>query len=404
VDVLIAAQQSAEGGVVAGHNYCLAYVRDQYGTSRGLLALGRTAEARAILEFHRHIHERHGCIHNAQSIYEPTTFHVHENDAVEMTGYLIIQAFDYLDATGDADFVRTLAPLLEWAFASQERCLTAGMLPFNGDETYVAGGIIPRTVLRHGSAEATALFTAGGRRLVPWLRAQGFWGELRATAAAARVAEAESGYRANFVVDGRLLVNNPTLAELQPAPRFRHGVCLGTPVGPHPGWFGWTEHYPPDGRYLCPECLARATPQPTPPQRHYLASVALTPLLVGWPWCSAAEARAQVETAFCGFCDAKGRFTPCAEGRSFPGYELGVLLYGIAAVGHPASTEVAHALLALRDPTGAWVEYYAQGQPRGTRARPWESALNLVGLARAATAQQPAADLAYVAREEGTGP
>jgi len=383
VDLAIATQRSREGGVVAGHNYCLAYVRDQYGVSRGMLALGRTDEARGILEFYRRIHERYGRIHNAQSIYEPTTFHVHENDAVEMTGYLIVQAFDYLDRTDDTAFVRTLAPMLEWAFASQEACLTRGMLPFNGDETYVAGGLVPRSVLRHGSAEATALFIAGGRRLAAWLRTQGLWGAVRASEATARLAEAEAAYRESFLVDGRLLVNHPALAELQPPPRFRHGVCLGTPPGPHPGGFGWTEHYPPDGRYLCPECLAHATPQPVTPQRYYLASVALTPVLVGWPWCSADEARAQVETALRGFGDAQARFAPCAEGRAFPGYELGVLLYGMVAVGHPAVEEVARALLALRDPTGVWVEYYAGGQPRGTRARPWESALDLVGLVAA---------------------
>ena len=38
--VLIKTQQSAQGGVLAGHNYHLAYVRDQYGTSRCLLKLG----------------------------------------------------------------------------------------------------------------------------------------------------------------------------------------------------------------------------------------------------------------------------------------------------------------------------------------------------------------------------
>ena len=88
--LIIATQQSEEGGVVAGHNYCLAYVRDQYGMSRALLAIGMVQEARAILDFYWRIFQREGIIHNAQSIGPYTRFHVHENDDVEMTGWLLI--------------------------------------------------------------------------------------------------------------------------------------------------------------------------------------------------------------------------------------------------------------------------------------------------------------------------
>jgi len=97
VAVLIKAQQSVEGGVLAGHNYHLCYVRDQYGVARGLLALGHVAEARAILEFYWRIWQRHGRIHNAQAAGVDGAFHVHENDEVEITGYLIRQAFDLVD-------------------------------------------------------------------------------------------------------------------------------------------------------------------------------------------------------------------------------------------------------------------------------------------------------------------
>ncbi|HEX3080214.1 MAG TPA: hypothetical protein VHQ04_07110, partial [Puia sp.] len=44
-------QQSIAGGVLAGHNYHLGYVRDQYGVSRGLLKMGYYTEARGILDF-----------------------------------------------------------------------------------------------------------------------------------------------------------------------------------------------------------------------------------------------------------------------------------------------------------------------------------------------------------------
>jgi len=51
VAVMIKAQQSSEGAVVAGYPYPLGYVRDQYGVSRGLLALGLTREVKSILNF-----------------------------------------------------------------------------------------------------------------------------------------------------------------------------------------------------------------------------------------------------------------------------------------------------------------------------------------------------------------
>ena len=49
--VLIKSQQGTGGGVLAGHAYHMGYVRDQYGVSRGLLAMGHYGEAKKILEF-----------------------------------------------------------------------------------------------------------------------------------------------------------------------------------------------------------------------------------------------------------------------------------------------------------------------------------------------------------------
>lgn len=48
---LIKAQQSEDGGIIAGHYYPMAYIRDQYGACRGLLALGLFEEVRRNLEF-----------------------------------------------------------------------------------------------------------------------------------------------------------------------------------------------------------------------------------------------------------------------------------------------------------------------------------------------------------------
>ncbi len=167
VAVLIRAQQSSEGGVLAGHNYHLCYVRDQYGVSRGLLALGHTAEAQAILEYYWQIWQRHGRICNAQAAGVDGVFHIHENDEVEITGYLIRQAFD-LQQAGVEGVVERVFPMLTWAWEAQKKHLISNMLPFNGDETYVAGGILPRTALNDGSAEATLLFLDSGEKLLSW--------------------------------------------------------------------------------------------------------------------------------------------------------------------------------------------------------------------------------------------
>ena len=87
----IRAQQHKDGGVQAGHNYHLAYVRDQYGVARGLIAMGAWQEARKILEFYRTVFSRWGLIANAQAMGIDGIFHVHENDEVEITGYLLLQ-------------------------------------------------------------------------------------------------------------------------------------------------------------------------------------------------------------------------------------------------------------------------------------------------------------------------
>lgn len=51
VAVLIKCQQSYDGGILAGHYYPMAYVRDQAGTMRGLLKMGYVDEAKMVLQF-----------------------------------------------------------------------------------------------------------------------------------------------------------------------------------------------------------------------------------------------------------------------------------------------------------------------------------------------------------------
>jgi hypothetical protein len=381
VAVLIKAQQSAEGGVLAGHNYHLCYVRDQYGVSRGMLAAGHHIEAKAILNFYWCIWQRHGHIHNAQAAGVDGSFHIHENDDVEITGYLIRQAFDLLKHTGDADFVNEIFPMLAWAYAAQKRHLIGGMLPFNGDETYVAGGILPRTALNDGSAEATLLFIDSGALLIEWAAQHRRRTEEQINTERALLAQVKAAYRANFWVEGKLITNNPARASLPGgSPRFRHGVCERCIAEGRFKAIGWTQRSA-TGRYLCPECLAQGDYLAVELRQYTLQSVSLTPLYFQSDLLAKEELRPLVESIWQAYQHTSRLPSRPDDARDVAvGYDYGFLLYALTELDHPAAQQIAHKTLSLVDATGAWVEYYLSHQPSGTRCRPWESAINLEAL------------------------
>ena len=377
--LIIASQQSEQGAVVAGHRFCLAYVRDQYGVSRALLALGLHRRARAILDFYWRIFQREGIVHNAQSIGPHTRFHVHENDDVEMTGWLMIQAFDYLEATGDDAFIREISPMLMWCAEAQGQHIVKGMLPFNGDETYVAGSILPRSALDDGSAEATLLYMAGVRRFNAWCSRHGYGNPEVLAQRCGLVDDVARQYRENFFDGPRLRVNNPRRATLAKRPRFRHGVCQGA-SSPLCKFLDWLE-LAPDGRYACPVCFPLLKTVSSESKRIFIPSVATTPDFIGFPVANPDEQAAMLDAAMAPFTDSAGGIR--LPGTNFCGYELGFLLYALAEHHDPRCPAVAARLLEMRDPTGSWVEYYIGNKGISTRCRPWESAINLCGLLKA---------------------
>jgi hypothetical protein len=384
VAVLIKTQQAAEGAVMAGHNYHLGYVRDQYGVSRGLLVMGHTAEARRILEFYWDIWQHYGRLHNAQAAGLDGVFHVHENDHVEITGYLVRQAFDLLAHTGDEDFTRTIFPMLAWAWQAQKEHLVEGMLPFNGDETYIAGGILPRHTLNDGSAEATLLFIDGGEKLLGWAERQRMWPPEAIAGERAVLEAARKRYRQNFWQDKRLLTHNPARAATAALPRFRHGVCEKCSAEGRVVGIVWTERSP-AGRYLCPECLA-SDPFPAAENRLYLLqSVSLTPLYFSSSLFTLDELSPLVEEIAAryqrtGQLPSRPEEESPGSGALTVGYDYGFLLYALTALGDPQAGDLYEKTLSLLDPAGAWVEYYLDHRPAGTRCRPWESAINLEAL------------------------
>jgi hypothetical protein len=390
VSVMIKAQQAETGAVMAGYPYPLGYVRDQYGVSRGLLALGYHEEARMILDFYWDVWERSGKLHCAQGIGVDGIFHIHENDEVESPGYLIMQAFDLLEKTGDKGYIEHIFPMLEWCWEVQQKHLAGQMLPFNGDETYVAGGILPRSTLNDGSAEATLLFIEGGIKLLKWIGEHERWSRDRMERERGLLEQVRQQYRENFWIDGSLATNNPARLDHTEPPRFRHGVCerggSDCLVFRTDGFGGidWTERDE-NGRYQCPTCLALG-PMPRADSRIYhLISVSLIPLYFHSGLLSVSELQPMMRQVWknyreTGVVSSRTRKSNLEDNRRSVGYDYGLILYAMLRTGTGEPEDLYRETLSIVDETGAWSEYYLDGIPSGTRCRPWESAINLEAL------------------------
>ncbi len=393
VSVMIRTQQSESGAVMAGYPYPLGYVRDQYGVSRGYLALGYYEEAKNILRFYHDIWEKTGELHCAQGIGVDGIFHIHENDDVESPGYLIMQAFDLLEKTGDQEFIISIFPMLEWCWKVQKRHLIGNMLPFNGDETYVAGGILPRSALNDGSAEATMLFIDGGEKLLDWIENQGLWNREKIESERSLLTSVRNDFRSNFWLDGQLITNNPTRTTLDEMPRFRHGVCeRGGPdclvyrksaIGGF-GGIDWTQQDE-NGRYQCINCLAMGA-LPLADKRIYkLLTVSLTPLYFQSGLITPKELKPAVEEinkSFqkTGVLTSRTANETIGDNQRSVGYDYGLVLFSMLKTGTGGSEDVYLKTLEIVDEIGAWSEYYLGDTPSGTRCRPWESAINMEAL------------------------
>lgn len=364
----IRAQQHKDGGVQAGHNYHLAYVRDQYGVARGLIAMGAWQEARKILEFYRAVFSRWGLIANAQAMGVDGIFHVHENDEVEITGYLLLQACDLYEADGDREFFVSLKPMLDWALKAQLKWLHNDMLPFNGDETYVAGGLIPRTALNHGSFEATMLLIAGGRRYMDYCAEFGIY-DAWMDDARVRIDAASSRFEENFRRGDIYITNSLKYLEGYSEPEFRHGVCLGGDA------FEWLRRVD-EGIYMCPRCAGKKTLAPYR-REDSLKSTLLMETFVRAGQIAMDYLAAQT-AQFISEYREKGSLPSRPDGNVCLGYDFGLVLFAARAAGLDAD-DLLSDMLSLRDECGAWSEYYEDNRHKGTRCRPWESAINIAG-------------------------
>ena len=374
VSVLLKTQQGRDGGVLAGHNYHLAYIRDEYGVSRAFLALGYYDEARQILNFYYDLWKQFGHISNAQAIGVPGIFHRHENDEVEITGYVLLQSFEYFEKTKNREFLNHIMPFLEWSWEMQKKNLVDNMLPFNGDETYIAGGMVSRKVLNDGSSEATLLFIEGGRKFLAYAEHTNFKNRKWLHQNSDLLDKVAEHYRENFVKDGRLLVNNPKRAELCTFPEYRYGVCL---YPGHGGYRGILKHFK-GSLYFCKECYGKADNQiePEAPEEFFLPSVYLMPIYIGSTLFSRQE-KENMLNELVALYQKSGRITLNQQDKRLLGYDYGLFLYALTEFDHPLAGKIYRKMMNLRDETGTWCEYYQDDAPSGCRYRPWESGINL---------------------------
>ncbi len=395
VCVMIKTQQAAEGAVIAGYPYPLGYVRDQYGVAKALLYMGLHQEAKDILLFYWNIWRREGTLHCAQGIGVDGIFHVHENDEVESPGYLILQAFDMLRETRDTSFFKTIFPMMEWCWEVQKKHLAGGMLPFNGDETYVAGGNLPRSALNDGSAEATMLFIDGGQRFIDWVEMENQWGADRLEKDKAIIEESRNRFRDNFWADGMLITNQPARLNHIDPPDFRHGVCERGGAtclvfgGTGMGGIDWTARDL-NNRYQCANCIQSGPMPPAEPTIFTLLSVGLISLYFESELIRVEELKPIVNKVFdefrkTGILRSEIGGTGSPNYNKSVGYDYGLILHAMLKTNHPGAGEIFAKTLSLADPIGAWAEYYLDDLPFNTRCRPWESAINLEMLLRFAT-------------------
>lgn len=377
--ILLKTAQSTDGGLIAAPPFRYAYLRDGYGAARGLLALGMHAEARRACAFRKRKFDLFGSLQTAESLGHDRIRHVHENDDVETTSYMILQVRDYLAATGDLGYVQTLWPMLNYCWLAPQKHLVNGMLPFNGDETYVAGGFYPRYGLNQGSADCTIAFIEAGRWLIPWARQQGFWTATQAAQAQSVVAEASAAYCQRFFAGDRIWANAPEREDAAPMPRFRHGVCANCVTKR----FGWLERSV-NGRYLCPICFNTVELPAKRLERMEVFSVSLLAAYLGSDILNVDETRAVVEHVLAQ-AEPDGTISSVPGYPGFVGYDPALISMNLSAISHPAGEAGYRRLLKQRDSTGVWVEYYmrdGQPEPHCSRARTWETGVSIDAIMR----------------------
>jgi len=361
VAIMIKCQQGEDGGILAGYPFHLAYIRDQYGTVRGLLKMGFLREAEAVMRYYLNIWKKYGSLHTAQSVGKPCVFHIHENENVEITGYLAIMPFEVYRYNGDRSFLEELLPMVRWALDCQAGELKNGMLPFNGDETYIAGRFLPRAVMYEGSAEATMLFAEGIQRY------QEYTGDMHY---ASYLKDIKDTYVQHFCPNGRYITNYPPHTPVEEYPDSRHGVCEDC------NNILTTLTKTSTNRYVCSKCINHTLLPAWKPKIYELAASKLAPIYIGASLVPDEIIESYLDEMANLYLQTGEMPSGCPKGECV-GYDYGMFLYALTLRHHPSAKQLYELTLKVIDETGVWCEYYRDGIARSTRCRPWESAINI---------------------------
>lgn len=370
VTVALITQTSVEGGTMAGAFYHLAYGRDMYGVFRGYMALGLHDHARRMVEYMTNIYREKGYMPNASGM-GMSCSHRHENDDVEQTGYYLLELLEYTEATGDVDFLRDRLDYARFLLETQEAQLAGGMIPFNGDETYIAGGIFPRGGIDHGSMEATALYIGSALRLLDMAESYGLWNEAYIKTHRAPAEDARALFLKNFTDGDLVYINQPARVAQAELPRYRHGVC-------HSCLWMTNLIRTPEGGYLCPKCYG-TTPASVDGGRYSTDCALWMSVFAGCSLLPDELVRSALDRTVARLRD--GNFGERCSDNTV-GYELGVILYTLAeylpAAALSEYCDILDALLDDRVKGMVWTEYYRNGKPSPTSCpyRPWESGMN----------------------------
>ena len=362
IALAIKVQQSDTGAYIAGEFYHLCYVRDQYYVSRYLIAFEMYEEARKLLSYYFGVFKKYGHIKNAQDLAMRGVFHEHENDSAEITSCLILQAFDYYKATKDKDFIDEIMPMLLWANGLQNSGIHNNMLSFNGDETYVAGGLLPRTCLNDGSSEATFLYFESEKALLFYLNhnAPGLikpeWEN--------NYSSVKNSFLDNFFNGKIIITNNPKRRDRLTYAETRKGVCEDC------GSF--SQLYNSGEYYVCPACLNKKREKKTR-DIYSINAVALTMLFIDNDTVPREILKSQVK-------EIEDRIRSFS-GRAV-GYEYGMLLDAKIKFGDNDAEQWLETMIDIVDESGVYSEYYDNGRPTGCSYRPWESAVNAEAILR----------------------